>query len=221
MSPRDAVWVACCGLALSASAGDSGSPREPASGAVGGVVLEYGIVGRMADDPDSLFEVRDGALLHSGDQVRIVTRRMPGTWIYVLLQTADGDYSLLHLSHGEAEGETLEALQWLALDDHTGIETIYLVASATRLVGVENAFEPCGTARGRSDETFGLARFLPPLREPSVPGRELIPLARIGSPSPLAWTYRGPFDERDHSRYVFTRCLGDTIVADRVRIIHE
>ncbi|MBN1422923.1 hypothetical protein JXA88_00060 [Candidatus Fermentibacteria bacterium] len=222
MTSRLGAGVACLVTIVALSCGvAAGQPQAMASGPV---TFEYGIVGRTASRQDSLFAVQDGVAMHSGDQIRIILHRMLDTFVYVIIQMANGDYSLFHASRGEQEGETLRSLPWLRLDDNTGVETIHMVASAAPLAGLKETFELYGAARGarRAELAADIAARLAPVREtPGGGGEGLMPLARMGNPTPLGWNYRGPFNEEDTARYLFTRCVGDSVAADRVRIIHE
>ncbi|MCU0610651.1 MAG: hypothetical protein MUE60_02550, partial [Candidatus Eisenbacteria bacterium] len=116
------------------------APRQPGAETLDAIAFEYGIVGRTAQCPDSLFLVKDGVTLRSGDQIRITVRRMPDTCFYVILQMSNGDYTLFHAAPGATPADPMiESLRWLMLDDDTGVETIHLVASAEPLTSLERS----------------------------------------------------------------------------------
>jgi hypothetical protein len=211
------------------SIGSPGAPGNPDAGEQHGtqdtVAFEYGIVGRAESRPDSLFRVHDGLTLHSGDQIRITVQRMLNSCFYVILQMSSGEFTLFHTaSPDQSREQIVESLRWLKLDDDKGIETIHLVASADPLIRLEAALIEYDTSRGAAKAALAskiASQLQSASKETCGGGSTLLPLARLDSRIPLGWTYRGPYDEQDKSLYLFTRCTGDTIATDRIRIIHQ
>jgi len=189
------------------------------------VAFEYGIVARKAADLDSLFSVADGIELHSGDQIRITVRRMMNTFLYVILQMSNGEYSLFHtVPLGDRAIEETESLRWLRLDDEKGVETIHLLVSNESLIGLENALSEYGISRGARRDVLAeqIASHFQRDAETGIDGGDkLLPLARVDTRSHVGWNYRGPYDEQNNSIYVFSHCSGDTIATERIRIIHR
>lgn len=187
------------------------------------VSVEYGVVARVKSRADSVFPVRDGTVLSSGDQIRISLKAAWGTLVYVVAQMSSGDYLLLHSQPSES-ADTSAWLPWLVLDDHPGVETIHLIASHRPLSTLEEEFSRAGTTAGiRSARVAGLlSQYLDDLHAHQGPAhREVLPLASIADLPPLGWRYRGLVGGQLHGWVQLTRLRADSLMVERIRIIHE
>jgi hypothetical protein len=117
------------------------------------------------------FIVQDGATLYSGDQFRIVFSPNADAYAYVVSIDPQQQVSVLfphaaigmdnHVRAGESY-EVPDGLNWFTLDERTGTEILYVVASYDPIHDLEALFRP------RSDAS------------PAVPGAAQV-VARLGS----------------------------------------
>jgi hypothetical protein len=93
-----------------------------------------------------LVRVTDEMMLRSGDQLKMLVSPVSPCFVYVLHQDPRGELTVLlpapagafpAVHHTGAPQLIPAGDDWLELDDATGIERIYLVASSTRLARLE------------------------------------------------------------------------------------
>ncbi len=193
------------------------------------VEFTYGIVGMKSGQPDQLFEVTNEDTLASGDYFKINYRLHGATCFYIILEASDGSYFLYHaVTHGKGAGVThgsATALDWLQLDDNTGVERVYMICSGEQLVDLEQQFEKYNDSDGKSRDRYArkigteLAMVTmaedgaaPPLR------------ARLDRPDTIGASYRG-VDEEEKTRItadqLYQHTAGKGIAWEVVEIIHE
>src|SRR5688500_17477306 len=90
--------------------------------------------------------ITDDVSLRTGDEIKFFVSRVTACYIYVLHEDPRNQMTLLYPSqHSFAEGPAPVGSEqyipsghaWLELDANTGIERIYLIASASRLTTLE------------------------------------------------------------------------------------
>ncbi len=187
--------------------------------------FKYGIVGRTAENPDSLFEVASGSLLHSGDFLRINFKMESKAHFYVILNSSNGEYFLYHSSSNLKESgnpETIStSLDWLKLDDNIGTEKIYLISSDHPLDMLTGLFVEYDEVKKKlkkklADKISTELRALTQEKE----GKPLVLQARLSKPENIGGTFRGE-DKTDIALFLFNKCTGDSVAFDVIRVTHK
>ena len=126
------VAVAGAGLAALGKFGCGTTAVDPLS------LQWYAFGQRFRDGAWRDFRVQDGATLYDGDQFRVVLAPSADCHVCVLSFNADGQISQLFpnpaiqqrpLCRGGQNVEIPDGINWFTLDETTGTETIFLVAS--------------------------------------------------------------------------------------------
>jgi len=152
---------------------DSNSTRESAKQDVReSATLEplalhwYGFGQRFEDDGWRQFQVQDGVVMHSGDQFRLVFSPLDDCHVYVVNVTSGGAVSQLFPTPAiqlqnpcrrNHKYEVPDGVNWFTLDDKTGVETLYLVASVDALPNLQSLLRKVAdgsSSQGREEEVF-------------------------------------------------------------------
>jgi hypothetical protein len=111
----------------------------------------YGFGQRMQDGAWREFAVQDGMTMHDGDQFRLVFSPSADCYAYVLAVDPAGQTSVLFPNEAIRQSNQCQAnrhyeipdgVNWFTLDETTGSEMVYLVASYDPLDNVEQALGP-------------------------------------------------------------------------------
>lgn len=95
--------------------------------------------------------ITDEMTLHGGDEIKLFVSPTSRCFIYVLYQDQTGEFTVLFPAEGSfgdapPPAGSLHYIPpgqgWLRLDEATGIERVYLLASATRLTPLERLLTP-------------------------------------------------------------------------------
>jgi hypothetical protein len=98
---------------------------------------------RNADDTVREFAVKDGSVLHSGDQFQVQFTPVSDCWVYIFLFGSTGKCETLFpykgvklgnfvrggVSYAVPDPDAQGGSRWFWLDEHPGTETLYIVAS--------------------------------------------------------------------------------------------
>ncbi|HJP44682.1 MAG: hypothetical protein QF734_11035 [Arenicellales bacterium] len=136
------------------------------SGNAQDISMRYGFVGKHEDH--ALFVIDEGAPLKSGVRVKLNFEYPAGAWLYVCYLSSNGIYSLLFTSIAYRDISSLSltsaqdtdaesvygSLGWLTLDQNTGTETFFLIASVERLQVFEKLISNYDRANGKSRKRF-------------------------------------------------------------------
>ena len=127
------------------------------SAMAGELSFRYGVLSQ--DDQNSVFIVEQGQALKSGDLLKLNFEHPKGASFYVCYLSSDDEYMLVYSTGAESRGlqeageeaeAMYETLGWLALDDHTGVETFILIASTEPLSRLEKLFGSFDQSTGKS-----------------------------------------------------------------------
>ena len=227
MKPYSLLGFALMGImCIVSNGGASGNSTGPLRGEV---LFDYGIIGKIGENADTLIQVRDNDIMNSGDLIRIMFNRALDSFFYVILKMSNDDYSLFY-SAKPASGSstatmTLESLEWLQLDEEPGTETVFLVSSKDQLVDLENSFSTYEASRGedRRDQENRIRSLLTTYTERGTDSKitETALLATVDKRTNIGRIYRGPYDEQNQRQYLFSRCTGPSVIGDMIRIIHR
>jgi hypothetical protein len=121
---------------------------EPAGGKNGKkIVFQWAFCAlRKADADQKPGVISRDTTLKSGDQIKFFVKPQSPSYLYLIHQSSQHDLSVLYPSRfkqldnqGAAPGEQYipGGNQWFELDEHTGQEKFYLLASIQRLVDLE------------------------------------------------------------------------------------
>ena len=95
-------------------------------------------------------EIQDGGVLHSGDMIKIKFRVEKETYVYLISLDALGNLTKLYPSKDTESPKKIKPNEtyvfpekegWLRLDDNTGQETLYLLASPEAIGDIEQRIE--------------------------------------------------------------------------------
>jgi hypothetical protein len=109
--------------------------------------------------------------LRSGDQLKFMLELHKTCFVYLIYQSSQGDMSLLFPYQLNRFGSACELQtmyyiprddSWFELDDKSGTETIYLIASISRLIELEELFQKAtsGTDVNRSQAELIRTRII-------------------------------------------------------------
>ena len=113
--------------------------------------------------------IREGAIMYSGDKFRVGVQPSKECYVYLIIydgqQKANVYFPSAHTSMDNHLGADQELYipggrKWFALDDQTGIETIYVFASEDRMSDVDllaREMEKAGREFGRGQEMIAVA----------------------------------------------------------------
>lgn len=125
--------------------------------------ISYAVIAqrRMTDGTFQDVPVRDGAVLHSHDYLKITFRTNEDCYVYVLLLDSRGKASKLFPHRGIPLGNRVQGgrdyeipseEQWFWLDEQTGTETLYLLASYEHMLGIDKLLREMEQAGAASYE---------------------------------------------------------------------
>jgi hypothetical protein len=156
--------------------------------------FRYALLGKQ--DDGTLVVIDDGAVMRSGDQLKL-NFEFPGTaWFYVCYRSSQSDYSLLYSSHAENNPDdqpVFSTLGWLALDQNPGKESFTLVASPIRLDQLEALFTHYDQATGKLRERYykQIAKHLERLETGESPATAVRLTRRLDKPVMGGVVFRG------------------------------
>ena len=174
------------------------------SGAMAGELsFRYGVLSQ--DDQNSVFIVEQGQALKSGDLLKLNFEYPKGASFYVCYLSSADEYLLVYSTGAESRGlqETgeeaeamYETLGWLALDDHTGVETFILIASTEPLSRLEELVDNYDQAKGKSRKRFHkrITQHLKDLEDGFVKEAGVQLTQRLEKPVIAGVTFRGTTD---------------------------
>ncbi len=123
----------------------------------------------VGSDKGVLLEpVKVNTILKSGDKFKLMIELQRKCYLYVIYNNSQGEMSLLfpyNLEQFENDYQLSKRYflppreAWYELDDHTGLETFYVIASSQRLMDVEYLFKQYETVE--------------PSRKPNIAGQVL------------------------------------------------
>lgn len=102
-----------------------------------------------ADNDRRLVAVTRDTVLKTGDQLKMLVELKERCFVYLIYHTEEGKVAMLFpydLKQFDANYKVLKKYyipqgnRWFELDEETGIETFYLLASANRLVALESLY---------------------------------------------------------------------------------
>jgi hypothetical protein len=102
------------------------------------------------------FQVQDGTTMYSGDQFRIAFIPNADSYVYIICLNADGSVSQLfpnlaikqdNLCRRGQEYQVPDGINWFTLDETTGNETMFLVASYDPLTNLSTLLEKTSVAQ--------------------------------------------------------------------------
>ena len=141
------LWVVVLAfLSMGLPKGIQAQPREERD-----VCFRWGfgaITGPIHDR--RLTAVTQDRVLKTGDQLKMLVELKKRCFVYVISHTSDHElYLLFPYDLGQFDQDYVLSKKytiprgdmWLELDQHTGLETFYLLASATRLIQLETLLE--------------------------------------------------------------------------------
>ena len=190
------------------------------------ISFKYGIIGKSKEKPDSLFEVADGSVLHSGDFFKINFKMASKADFYVIFQFSNGEYSLFHSASNLREENTAEtistSLDWLELDSNVGTETIYLISSKNPLFKLEDLFAKYQESKKRLKQKFvgKISKELLSVTQEKKEAPQLLQ-ARLEKPENIGGTFRGALEEGEIEHCLFNQCSGKNIAFEIIKIIHQ
>lgn len=130
---------AAASLALVLTFAFIGSAQEP----TGHVEFRWAFGALRAPEPEKLIQVSQNTALNSGDRLKFYVEPLCRCFIYLLFESAQKELTVLFPSPATRLDTRLEpkaafyvpdAVEWLILDEHPGVETVHLIASANPLV---------------------------------------------------------------------------------------
>ena len=124
------------------------SSAEPADGKDGNkIVFQWAFcVLRKADADQKVSVITRDAALKSGDQIKFFVKPQSPSYLYLIYQSSQGDVSVLYpFRFTQLDGQDTRfgkqyipaGSQWFELDEHTGQEKFFLLASTKRLLDLE------------------------------------------------------------------------------------
>ena len=130
---------AAVSLALVLTFASIGAAQEP----TGHVEFRWAFGALRARDPEKLIQVSQNTALNSDDRLKFYVEPLCRCFIYLLFESAQKELTVLFPSPVTRLDTRLEpktafyvpdAVEWLILDKHPGVETVHLIASANPLV---------------------------------------------------------------------------------------
>lgn len=149
------------------------------------VLSWHGFLMRQRNNNWDELALRDRMKMHSGDQFRIVFRPSEDCYVYVINVDSQNSISLLFphrkigmSNHCPANQEHTipDADQWITLNETTGNELLYLLASRKRLKDLEKLLEEAegeNTSRKTAEKLAGLVLALKE-QAPAIPTRGMV-----------------------------------------------
>jgi hypothetical protein len=167
---------------------------DQTAGAAGQSSFRYALLGKQ--DDGTLVVIDDGAVMRSGDLLKLNFEFPGDAWFYVCYRSSQSDYSLLYSSHAENNPDdqpVFSTLGWLALDQNPGTESFTLVASPIRLSQLEELFAHYDQATGKLRERYykQIAKHLERLQEGESPGTGVRLTRRLDKPVMGGVVFRG------------------------------
>ena len=149
------VWLlALLGLYLGSSATTvNAEPKEPGEEDIR-FLWAFGAL-KKGEGESKLIRIARDAALKSGDQIKFFVKLEEKCFVYLIYHSSQGEMSVLfpyrfeQLSrdyHKQAQYYIPQGNEWFELDEHTGQETFYLMASAKRLHELEALINQYETA---------------------------------------------------------------------------
>ena len=100
---------------------------------------------KKADPGQKLIVIKRDSALESGDQIKFFIKPESAGYLYLLYKSSQGELSVLYparfkqLDSGALSGKHYipDGNQWFELDEHSGREKFFLLASIERLVALE------------------------------------------------------------------------------------
>ncbi|SVB25876.1 uncharacterized protein METZ01_LOCUS178730 [marine metagenome] len=165
--------------------------------------FRYGVLSQ--DNQNSVFIVEQGQALKSGDLLKLNFEYPKNASFYVCYLSSADEYLLVYSTGAESRGlqETgeeaeamYETLGWLALDDHTGVETFILIASTEPLSRLEELVDNYDQAKGKSRKRFHkrITQHLKDLEDGFVKEAGVQLTQRLEKPVIAGVTFRGTTD---------------------------
>ncbi len=116
------------------------------------ISFNYGIIGEMKNNSDTLVNLKDQTEIVNGDKIRINLGIINNTNIYILYKDTENVYSLLYEKTKAINSESLldtayvTGLSWNTFGGLPGKETFYLINSYTELVDLKKLLNRYGSA---------------------------------------------------------------------------
>ena len=105
--------------------------------------------------------VHSGMVLKTGDKLKMMVRMRAKCFVYLIHKDSRGDLTMLFPYSLKQAGSDYRldcnyyvpaGEGWFELDDRTGMETFYLIASDQRLLDIEYTYEKYVASRGTKDK---------------------------------------------------------------------
>ena len=138
----------------------------------------YGFGQRFEDNGWRQFQVLDGVTMYSGDQFRLVFSPSDDCFVYVVNIGPDGRVSQLfpnpaiNLHNPCRRGQKYEipdGINWFTLDEKTGVETNFLVASLEPLPDLESLLQKVSDGPGTSQSRREMEGWVRRVQEDTCP----------------------------------------------------
>ena len=105
------------------------------------ISFNFGFLGQINSNPDSVIELYDTSVIHTNDRVRINIGYVKESSFYLVYIGSAGEIMMLYpdplegIAHEEAKPDTIyaSALPWSPLSDPPGYETFYFINSRAPL----------------------------------------------------------------------------------------
>jgi len=187
------------------------------------VSFRYGIMGKSATAPDSLFRVDDQARLSRGDSISVNYRLKSNSSFYVIIQSGDDEYSLFHaasMQRGLQSADMVSAsVEWIPVESERGFLRVFLIASHNPQEELEDLMEKYQISNNQLKQKYA-RRVTAELEEITLAeGSDYAVLpTRLRKPATIGATYRGEFKEEAILSYLFKQCSGVQTAYDVITI---
>ena len=186
--------------------------------------FRYALLSKQADD--TLIVIDDGAVMHSGDPLKINFEVPASAWFYVCHRSSQKDYSLLYSSKADdnpGDQPIFSTLGWLTLDQNPGTEIFTLIASPIRLSQLEELFAHYAQATGKLRDRYykQIAKRLEGLKEGESPGTGGQLARRLEKPVMGGVVFRGTTSGEITSHSLTHEASGRPLAIVAVTIQHD
>jgi len=119
--------------------------------------INYGIIGKFSESPDSLFEITNNSVLQTDDYFKINFSVENTQNFYVIYESVNHEFTLFIIKTDKSKIISEDHFPlggWLQLDDNPGDERIYLIAANEQLTKLEEIYQYYDESRNKLKAKF-------------------------------------------------------------------